>query len=400
MKTYFKKRSFIIGAFFLTVFLTYAGFLLSGNAYLRAEGKSENQLKISGVIEYKKTSLAFKNSGKIEALSIDEGYLLKKGDPVAALDIKELSVQKKKAENALLYAESLKPQLEAVIEFQKANHKSQEMLAAANLSAAQSRLAEALAGNREQQIEQAKASLNKAEIEVERLSKDYKRYLSLSKSGSVTNQTLDTVKSQLMAAEQLKRSAEENYALLKAGARRETIEQMKAGVAQAEAQIKGAAALAFQARKAECDLESLKRDIEVKKSDIESLDIKLNDSFLEAPEDGIIIEKISETSEIVAAGSAVAVLANLKDVWVRGYIPEEDMGKIKLGQKARVISDSFKDKYYDGYISYISPEAEFTPKNVQTARERVKLVYRVKINVDNSSRELKLGMPVDVQIEL
>jgi HlyD family secretion protein len=141
------------------------------------------------------------------------------------------------------------------------------------------------------------------------------------------------------------------------------------------------------------------REIEVKKADIESIDNKISEASLTAPQDGMIIEKLSETSEVVGAASSIAVLANLKDVWVRGYIPEEDMGKIKIGQKADIISDSFKDKTYAGYFSYISPEAEFTPKNVQTKRERVKLVYRVKINVDNSSRELKLGMPVDVKIK-
>lgn len=369
-----------------------------GPAGVKSAGAAGESVEISGVVEYKKTGLSFKTGGKIDRLAIDEGFVVKKGDFIASLDTGELDIQKRKAENALLYAESLKPQLEAVIEFQKANHKSQTMLASANLAAAQARLAEALAGNRGQQIEQAKASLNKASIEAEKLSKDYKRYLELSKSGSVTTQSLDTVRSQLLAAEQLKRAAEEQYNLIKEGSRPETIDVMKAGVEQAKAQLEGARALAFQAKKAECDLESLKREIEVKKADIDAIATRLADSVLTAPEDGIILEKISETAEVVGAASSIATLANLKDVWVRGYIPEEDMGRIKIGQKAQVFSDSYPGRAYEGYVSYISPEAEFTPKNVQTKRERVKLVYRVKINVDNSSRELKLGMPVDVRI--
>ncbi len=400
MKINFQNRK-LISAFILLFFtaLFFFGRAPVYRANLTAADINSNGIEISGIIEYKKIGLSFKNPGKIERLNVDEGFMVKKGDLIASLDISELSIQKRKAENALLYVESLKPQLELMISFQKASYESQKMLAAANLNAAKARLDEAVAGNREQQIEQAKASMNKAFIEFDKLSKDYKRYVELSKSGSVTSQSLDTIRSQLLAAEQLKLSAEEQYNLLKAGARRETIELMKAGVAQAEAQIKGAEALAFQAKKAECDLESLMREIEVKKADIESIDNKISEASLTAPQDGMIIEKISETSEVVGAASSIAVLANLTDVWVRGYIPEEDMGKIKIGQKAVVISDSFKDKTYDGHISYISPEAEFTPKNVQTKRERVKLVYRVKINVDNSSRELKLGMPVDVKIK-
>ncbi len=395
------KRKFLLAAAAGAISISFFfGLFTSAPSGASGASSASGTVEISGVIEYKKIGLSFKNSGKIDRMNVDEGFKVKKGEIIAALDTSDLEIQKKKAENALLYAESLKPQIEALIEFQKANHQSQTLLAQANISAAQARLDEALAGNREQQIEQARAALNKASIELEKLSKDYKRYLELSKSGSVTTQSLDTVKSQLLAAEQLKRSAEEQYNLLKEGARRETIAVMKAGVEQARAQLKGAEALAFQAKKAECDLESLKREIEVKKSDIDSITNKLNDSILQAPEDGIIIEKISETSEVVGSASSVAVLANLTDVWVRGYIPEEDMGKIKIGHKAQIVSDSFPEKTYGGYVSYISPEAEFTPKNVQTKRERVKLVYRVKINVDNSSQELKLGMPVDVKIIL
>lgn len=394
-----RKNIVVLAAAALAVTVFYAAAPFGSAGVIPAKGASES-VEISGVIEYKKIGLSFKNAGKIDRLNVDEGFEVKKGDLIASLDTSDLDIQKRKAENGLLYAESLKPQIGAMIDFQNANHKSQTMLAEANLSAAQARLDEALAGNREQQIEQAKASLSKASIELEKLSKDYKRYLELSKSGSVTGQALDAVRSQLLAAEQLKRSAEEQYNLLKEGARRETIAIMKAGVEQAKAQIKGADALLFQAKKAECDLESLKREIEVKKADIDSISNKIADSILTAPEDGIILEKISETSEVVGAASTVATLANLKDVWVRGYIPEEDMGKIKIGHKALIFSDSYPGKSYAGYVSYISPEAEFTPKNVQTKRERVKLVYRVKINVDNASRELKLGMPVDVKIVL
>jgi len=174
---------------------------------------------------------------------------------------------------------------------------------------------------------------------------------------------------------------------------------MKAGVEQAKAQVMGAEALEFQIKKTLSELESVKKDLEVKKSDIETINIKIADSTLSAPEDGMILEKFSETSEVVGTASPVGVLANMRDAWVRGYIPEEDLGKVKIGHKVDVISDSYPDKKYAGYVAYISPEAEFTPKNVQTKRERVKLVYRVKINVDNAAGELKLGMPVDAKIK-
>ncbi len=356
-------------------------------------------IDISGVIEFKKINLSFKNPGKITELAFDEGIKVKKGEVLARLDISEMASQKVRMENALAYSNSLVPQIEAGIEFQKANRQSQLMAANASLAAARSRLEEAQAGNRLQQIEQAKAALAKSQVEYEKIESDFRRYTELNKSGSTSKQALETVRAQYLAAGQQLASAKEQYDLLKEGARKETIEQMKAGVEQAKAQVLGAEALEFQIKKSLSELESVKKDLEVKKSDIETMNIKIADSTLSAPEDGMILEKFSETSEVVGTASPVGVLANMKDAWVRGYIPEEDLGKVKIGHKVEVISDSYPDKKYAGYVAYISPEAEFTPKNVQTKRERVKLVYRVKINVDNAAGELKLGMPVDAKIK-
>jgi HlyD family secretion protein len=92
----------------------------------------------------------------------------------------------------------------------------------------------------------------------------------------------------------------------------------------------------------------------------------------------------------------VVTVARLDPVWVKTYVPETQIGRIRLGQKAEVIMDSFPDKVYPGEITFISPEAEFTPKNVQTKEERVKLVYRIKVTLENPNQELKAGMPVDV----
>ena len=100
--------------------------------------------------------------------------------------------------------------------------------------------------------------------------------------------------------------------------------------------------------------------------------------------------------EFVQAGAPVLTLARLNRVWVKTYVPETQLGRIRLGQQATVMSDSFPDKVYPGTVTYVSPEAEFTPKNVQTKEERVKLVYRIKVSLDNPNQELKAGMPVDV----
>jgi HlyD family secretion protein len=113
---------------------------------------------------------------------------------------------------------------------------------------------------------------------------------------------------------------------------------------------------------------------------------------------GVVLSKNIEEGEYVAAGTPVVTIGDLVNVWVRAYIPEQLNGRVKYGQKVRVTTDN--GKQYDGFVSFISHEAEFTPKNVQTEKERVKLVYRIKINITNPKEDLNPGMPVDGVIEM
>jgi HlyD family secretion protein len=125
---------------------------------------------------------------------------------------------------------------------------------------------------------------------------------------------------------------------------------------------------------------------------------RLGYATLTAPVAGMVMSKNIEPGEQVAVGTPVITIGELESVWVRAYIPETDLGRVKLGQKARVTTDTWPGKVYDGTVTFISSEAEFTPKNVQTQKERVKLVYRIKITIPNPRMELKPGMPADAEI--
>jgi HlyD family secretion protein len=114
----------------------------------------------------------------------------------------------------------------------------------------------------------------------------------------------------------------------------------------------------------------------------------------------VVLRKNSEAGETVAAGAAVYSLGDLESPWIRVYVKEDRLGLVKLGQKAEVMTDSFPKKTYLGTVTMISSEAEFTPKNVQTREERVKLVFALKVSVKNENGELKPGMPADVKIIL
>ncbi|MCX6992170.1 MAG: efflux RND transporter periplasmic adaptor subunit [Kiritimatiellaeota bacterium] len=126
---------------------------------------------------------------------------------------------------------------------------------------------------------------------------------------------------------------------------------------------------------------------------------RLGYAALTSPVAGVVLSKAVESGEYVFPGMTVITIGNLEQVWIRAYINETDLGRVKVGQTARVTADTYPGKSYPGKVAFISSEAEFTPKNVQTAKERVKLVYRIKIDVANPAMELKPGMPADAEIQ-
>jgi HlyD family secretion protein len=131
---------------------------------------------------------------------------------------------------------------------------------------------------------------------------------------------------------------------------------------------------------------------------LRTAEVRLQDTVLHAPIEGVVLRKNVEAGETVGAGTPVFTLGDLESPWIKVYVREAGLGLVKLGQKAEVRTDSYPQKTYEGTVTYISSEAEFTPKNVQTEEERVKLVFGVKVSVKNQNDELKPGMPADVKI--
>lgn len=190
-------------------------------------------------------------------------------------------------------------------------------------------------------VEQAHAAVRNAKAEYEKARKDYDRYRALSQDGAVTVQQLD--------------AARKAYDVT-----RSQLDQSRAALRTAE--------------------------------------VRLSDMTVDAPVSGVVLSRNAEPGETVGAGVSVYTLGDLDNPWVKVYVNETKLGLVKLGQKAQVFVDTFPNKAYEGRITYIASEAEFTPKNVQTQEERVKLVFGVKVSVNNISDELKPGMPADIKI--
>jgi len=138
--------------------------------------------------------------------------------------------------------------------------------------------------------------------------------------------------------------------------------------------------------------------LQLSRASLKTAEVRLGDSVIYAPLNGVVIRKNVEEGETVGAGTAVFTIGDLENPWIKVYVKEDKLGLVKLGQKAEIRVDTYPMKYYEGTVTYISSEAEFTPKNVQTQEERVKLVFGVKVSVKNQNDELKPGMPADVRI--
>jgi HlyD family secretion protein len=139
-------------------------------------------------------------------------------------------------------------------------------------------------------------------------------------------------------------------------------------------------------------------NIESARAALEMAEITLGYTTLTAPFDGVILVRQAELGEVISPGAAIVTLADIDHVWLRAYVNEPDIGKIRLGEKVTVTTDSYPGKEYPGRISFISEAAEFTPKSVETHAERVTLVYRIRIDIDNPSHELVPGLPADARI--
>ena len=160
-----------------------------------------------------------------------------------------------------------------------------------------------------------------------------------------------------------------------------------------------AGAISAQQRDMACTkADTDKANIAQLRASLELTNTKLGWADLASPLNGYILVKSAMQGEVVQAGAPVFTAVDLNDIWVSAYINETDLGRVKLNQKAYVVTDSYKNKKYNGWISFISQQTEFTPKYIQTTTERVKYVYRIKVKVDNSSLDLKPGMPADAYI--
>jgi len=296
-----------------------------------------NTLRLSGNIEAHESVVGFKVQGRIIELPVQEGQWVDAGTLLARLDGDD--------------------------------YRRQAEMDEAALRVQRAQLALGLAGTRRQELEATQQSLIDAKADLEQKKLDYDRAETLFRERVGSQQERDQAETNLKRAEATYRRAQQMYDEAREGTRREQLQVDRASVVQAEQKLRMS---------------------------------KLNVEYtvLRAPAAGVVVVRDAELGEVMAPNTPVVTIADLDHIWLRAYVSETDLGRVRWGQEATVRTDTFPSKSYRGHISFISDQAEFTPKSVQTFKERVTLVYRIKIDVENPNHELKPGMPADATIEL
>lgn len=331
-----KKR--IIVVVFIILFVA-VGVLV----YVGQKNNREKGLFYSGTIETTQANLSFQVPGRVVKVNVQEGQSVTKDQIIAELDRAEFESRYEQAKANLDRAQKTKQQLETVLDINKNTLPSEVARATAN-------------------VKSVKDTLKDAE-------KNYQRFEDLFSKGVITEKERDTMKL--------------------------TYEVAKSRLVESESMLKLA-----QGNLAKID--AVKQDVAVASAQINSINASLNQASiqlaytqLKSPMDGIITSRNIEPGETVNSGREVITISDLSRVDLKIFVDETEIGKVKPGQKVDVKVDTFPGKTYTGTVSFISPEGEFTPKIIQTKKERVKLVYLVKVSIDNPNFELKSGMPAD-----
>ncbi len=314
-----------------------AGLAAAGAWFLHAAPRREptRQIPLQGNVDIREVNLGFRVAGRLAQVLKDEGDVVKAGEVIARLDDEPY---RREVAEARAQTASLRARLDLLE-----------------------------AGNRPQEIDQARAVVREREVTAENAQRIFRRQQELLQGQAVSTQERDDAEARAREADARLNSAREQLKLLEAGFRAEDIAQAKAELARAQAALASA-------------------------------ELRVEDAVLKAPADAVVLSRAQEPGAILPVGTTVLTLSLQRPVWVRAYIHEPDLGRVHPGIKVNVFTDSRPDRPYPGQVGYISPRAEFTPRNVETTELRTSLVYRLRIVIDNPDEGLRQGMPVTVKL--
>jgi HlyD family secretion protein len=324
----------------IRIFLLLIVIIVAGGLWwwqIHRDAAQTGQLVLYGNVDIREVDLAFNGNQRIASIFVKEGDRVAKGQLLAELETQRLLDNVKQVEALAAQQRQVLKRLEA--------------------------------GSRIEEIRLAEANANKARVDADNAERTWVRIRDLFQEKSVSKQQADDTEAAAKGARATWKAAQQALNLALAGSRIEDIEAGRAALKAAEANL------------------SLRRR-------------ELHDARLYAPADGVIRNRILEPGSMVTPQNPVLTLALTNPLWVRAYVSESDLGKLRLGMKATITTDSHPGKRYEGWVGFISPTAEFTPKTVESTDLRTRLVYQVRVFVRQAQNELRLGMPATVAIDL
>lgn len=360
-------------------------------------------LMFSGNIEVTEAQMSFRIPGRLQERLVEEGDSVIINQLLARLENTDQTIAVAQAEASLAHARAVLAELEA------GSRQEEIARSEAKVLQVRHRLSELQNGSRAEDIETAKAELDRAGaaeesaiVQLNRAQSERDRYSQLIKSNAVSRDIFEdfqarynTAQNQVKEAQARTRIAAQQLQLLEAGPRLEQIRQAEAELQQAEAEF----ALIEAGPRVEI-IDQARAQVQGAEEGVNQARQQLAYTELNSPMKAVVLSVAAEPGEYLNPSSPVLTLGRLEKPWLRAYVHEKALGRIKLNQEVDVTTDSFPDKIYKGRISFISSQAEFTPKTVQTFEERVKLMYRIKVALDNPDNELKPGMPADGVVSL
>jgi HlyD family secretion protein len=329
---------------------------------------------------------------------VREGAAIAKDEVLAELDQAEFIARLDQARANRERALKAREQGAAILKVYESTIPADIARAEAGVRTLQAQLDEVRAGARKQDIERAKQGMQSSDIVVADARKNLGRYETLFKNGAISEKERDAVRLRYETTMKEYERNRESYDLAREGSRPETIRAAESRLEEGKAALNQAKSNIARITAAQRDVEAATAAVKAADAALSQAQIQLGYTQLKAPGPGTVTSRSVEPGEVITLGEEVLTIADLATVDLKIFVDETAIGKVKPGQQADVSIDTFPGKTFAGRVTFISPEGEFTPKIIQTKKERVKLVYLVKISIPNPNLELKSGMPADARL--
>ncbi len=352
-------------------------------------GSRKGILRLHGWVEGTEISLSAKVGGEIIKLCVEEGSEVKKGELVAQIDSEQIRSQIANAEAQIAEAEAMLTKKRNRVEVLESRLQGARIALELVTTQSKAKIEQA-----EASLASAKAVLAQAETNFAKAEKDYLRFSPLAKEKTISESVMDSV--------------DETYKVAKA-----EVERATRGISLAEAGLALARSSLTEIRLRENNIDTLEKELvsartdeKIAKAGVDAakarkreIEATLADTYVYSPARGTVTDKVMELGENVVLGTPIVVITDLTQLYVKTYVEQRKIGKVKLNDPCRIFVDSFPDRYFEGRVIFVAPKAEFTPRDVQMNEHRTSMVYKIKVGIHNPKMILKPGMPADIDLK-